>query len=411
MKKKFYLFIFLQLSIFSVFLTAKTNQNESCNFDKKTHYYLNQIPVTPITKTNIENKNLKIEKLAENKIPTNFEFKMQSVLNPFLPLDYKYPKNGVEIMFKEKPQKLNPIFSNETTAINKAITMELHELPSNTDYFQVAKITYAKKVNKETYVLEGAHGAKKKNFSSLQKAFEFIKAHKKKANSKKTWTIYLNGKYEASDPFFISDNIKIIGKGNDSEIILDTNTGFVLENADVSFENIKISRKEHPDEPRCVPIIYASKCTLNLKDVNLETENDEDLVKLFYTKAFFENLKLKSTQTKYTKCFSFIGSEVVMQNLDMQLKCNSVAVIVSRNSFSKLVNCNFTINAETICHVLELVNSNLKLNKFTAVRSPNTYNSDTCILANKKSKIKIANKTDINIQGFKYDKRQNNLWN
>ncbi|MEL3908372.1 MAG: FN3 associated domain-containing protein [Treponemataceae bacterium] len=352
------------------------------------------------------------------------------------------------IIDRKKPPKIEPIFSSQEKSSNEAITMSLPDLPASVDYFPVVKITpEAKQLDSGEYILNGidyqntnyrilayyedragnrgevfqkeisitpfsiyvnsekgssrGDGSVNKPFAKLQDAFNFIKNQKDKAGSKKIWTIFVEGEFNISNAIFISDKIELNGK--QAVFNLKTNVGFVLEKAEVSFSNINFVRKEHEDEPRNVPFIYSSNGILNLRDISFNATNGGTVVSLFNTNAFLKNINCESSQKKYTECFLINKSEVIFENFDFNLNCNSAVALACKDSLCQIVNSNFVLNSATACRVLDLKNTNANLNFFTAKRLPDVYNTDICISFDASSDIKLER---INISGFKYETKQ-----
>lgn len=349
---------------------------------------------------------------------------------------------------RKKPPKLEPIFSSQEKFSNEAVTMCLPELQKNTDYFPVVKITpEAKQLDNGKYILDGidyentnyrilayyedragnrgevfqkeisvtpfsiyvnsekgnskGDGSFNKPFAKLKDAFDFIKNQKDKAHLKKVWTIFIEGEFNINEAIFISDKIELNGK--QAVFNLETNVGFVLENAEVNFSNITFVRKEHEDEPRTVPFIYSSNGILNLTDVNFNATNGGTVLSLFNTNAFLKSVNLEISQKKYAECFLINKSEVIFEKLKFTLDCNSAVAVACKESLCQIVDSDFVVHSATVCRVLDLKNTNASLNIFTASRLPDVYNTDTCISFDSSSDIKLER---INISGFKYETKQ-----
>lgn len=347
---------------------------------------------------------------------------------------------------RERPPQLIPVFSSDEKITNKAVTIKIPSLPSASDYTAIVKITpEAKQLDRETYLLEGknsettdyrvvayyedaAHnrgeifqraitvapaaiyvdssktsgdGSARKPFNNLESAFELIKQKKEKAALQKLWTIYAKGTFTVNEAIFVSDKIKLCG--DKTKLILKTNVGFVLENAEMNIENIILTREEHPDEPRNVPIIYASNTTLNIIDCSFETKNDSTAIRLCNTKGFFQNIQFSSEQKKYTESFVCSNSELIIQNLQFYLKCGAAVAMVFDNCTTLLSNCNLSVEPQTVARIFEIKNSRISFEHVTAARLPDSYNTDTCIVADKNSTLK--NTENVDIQGFKYELR------
>lgn len=341
---------------------------------------------------------------------------------------------------KKNPPNIQPLFSTESFISSEPVLMQVPAVSDTSDYATVIKISpEAKKIDERTFLLFGESGNKtdyhivvynednaknksevfqkvisitpqsiyvdstvsrgtgtKENpFSNIEVAFNFIRDNKK---DNEFWTIYLKGNHILSEPILTKEKIKIIG--SNASITLKTNVGFVLQNADLTFENIFFSREEVTDEPRNVPIIYSDNSKLNLHNVNFETKNDGSSIRTFNTKAFFQDVHFKTEQEKYTECFIISNSELIMQNITFEIFCNSAVGLVLNKSICQLIDSSFTVETKTVTRALELKDSNLSITNFIATRLPDFYNNDTCIYLDKKSTI---NKTNVTLNGFRYE--------
>ena len=349
---------------------------------------------------------------------------------------------------KKKPPKLEPIFSKDK-AENAAVIMRLPELPANADYEPIVKISpEVKKQNDGSYILDGENarstsyrvvayyedaagnrgevfqteitvspfslyvdsehgstngndGSSKKPFSHINQAFEFIKNKKNTAHAKKIWTIYVNGNFAIDEPIFVGDKIEI--KGNNAVFNFQTNAGFVLENANVNFSGIIFKRTEHEDEPRTVPVIYASNSSMNIYSSQFDINNGGTVISLFYTSALFQNIIISSNQKKYSECFLIKNSEAIIHDVKLTLECNSAVAFHCSDSLCQFTNCNVNITSATACRMLECVRTNAELQNVAAVRLPDVYNTDACIFSDNASQI-TQNKMIIN--GFKYEHKR-----
>lgn len=345
---------------------------------------------------------------------------------------------------KKKPPKLEPIFTN-TDAVNSAVRMQLPSVPPESDYEPVVKISPEVKKQKDgSYILDGenenttmyrilayyedragnrgevfqkeitvspfslyvdsergqaiGNGSSSKPFAQIQQAFDFIKRKKDTAFAKKIWTIYVNGNFTIEEPIFISDKIEL--KGKNAIFNFKTNAGFVLDNAKVSLSNITFKRNEHEDEPRTVPVIYASNSILNMRDLDFEIKNGGTVISLLHTTALFENSTMTCSQKKYSECFLLKNAEAVIRNVQITLECNSAVALNCIDSLCDLTNCTITITSAIACRALECVRTNIALRNFTAVRLPDEYNTDACIFSDSNSEI---TKDKVTISGFKYE--------
>lgn len=233
-------------------------------------------------------------------------------------------------------------------------------------------------------------------FSSIPEAVDYInnKSRKiKRTNNSSYWKIYLHGDCILNEAILINHNLKIIANNKKSLIRFSKNAGFVISNSSFELNNCEVSRREQPDEPRAVPLIYAAYSTVNLKNVTLHAVEGGTVLTSLYSHLNIFDSAVISKQTNYCLMFNLDNSSAVLSGVEFDGSGFSVVAISCVNSNIEAENVKGRLTPGFTARFIEAWNSTVGLAGFECIRLPETaLNKDTAIWYNRKSKLDIQTK-------------------
>ncbi|PIE98327.1 MAG: hypothetical protein CR988_03260 [Treponema sp.] len=244
-------------------------------------------------------------------------------------------------------------------------------------------------------------------FLSIEDALAYIQelaGKEKDPDILPVWTIYLSGKTKISEPLLVTNNVQIKGQDN-AKIELADNVGFVAENCILKIANCSITRKESENEPREVPVIYASNSSVGLTDSDITSKNGGAIINLFNSHLESSNSSITSTQKHRCTVMNLNKSSAVIDSTKITAHGNSVVIISTISSKLKINSFDCVLYPKCVSRVIEGWNSKIEVSNFSCSRMPqDAFNFDTCIWYDANSSFRMTEPVSIN--GFKHNEQQ-----
>lgn len=202
------------------------------------------------------------------------------------------------------------------------------------------------------------------------------------------WKIYLRGDCVLSEAVLIRRNIKIIASDKRPEIRFLKNSGFIVHNSYFEIENCDIVRKEYPEEPREVPLIYGTNSAIKLNNVKLHAVEGGGVLTVFDSHIHAAGSEIISEQTGTCVIFDINNSSAVLQNLRFTGKGFSTVAISASGSTVEAEDIHCSLTPVFAARTVEAWNSEITLGKLQTIRLPeDKRNKDKAVWLNKKSKV------------------------
>ncbi|WP_029409446.1 chitobiase/beta-hexosaminidase C-terminal domain-containing protein [Treponema pedis] len=322
---------------------------------------------------------------SNKEVKINFqEIPEAELIAEISPKDYTRSKNQIILTGSEEGRTLYSInIYNKDFAGNKS--------PSIIKEFIIEKNALYVDTNSGS---KNAEGTPSDPFSSVTDAVNYINKISFAKNGKKTesekWKIFLRGDSILNEAVLITKNIKLISAEKRAVIRFSKNAGFVINGSSFEMENIDVFRRERPEEPREVPVIYASNAAVKLSGVKIHTVEGGSAVRAVYSHLDCSNTGVISEQTDYCVLFNLNNSSAVIRNTNFTGKGSSVAALSCSKCNIELDEITSNLTPGFTARFLEAWDSEIGLGKLNCIRNPETKNNkDTAIWYNRNSKLDI----------------------
>lgn len=244
---------------------------------------------------------------------------------------------------------------------------------------------------------KNADGNPSNPFSSIREAVDYINRisflHGIENSKNERWKIFLRGDSILNEAVLITRNIKFLPAEKRSVIRFSKNAGFVINGSALELEDIDIFRRERPEEPREVPILYISNGAVKLRGVKLHLIEGGAVLKAFYSHIDCSETDIISEQTNYCTIFNLNNCSAVLQNTSFTGKGLSAAAISCSNCNIEVDSITSTLSPGFTARFLEAWNSEITLGKLNCIRNPETQsNKDTAVWYNRTSKMDLKYK-------------------
>lgn len=244
---------------------------------------------------------------------------------------------------------------------------------------------------------KNADGNPSNLFSSIREAVDYINTvsflYGTENSKTEKWKIFLRGDSILNEAVLITRNIKLLPAEKRSVIRFSKNAGFVVNGSALELEDIDIFRRERPEEPREVPILYISNGAVKLRGVKLHVIEGGAVLKAFHSHVDCSETDIISEQTNYCTIFNLNNCSAVLQNTGFTGKGLSAAAISCSNCNIEVDSITSTLNPGFTARFLEAWNSEITLGKLTCIRNPETQsNKDAAVWYNRTSKMDLKYK-------------------
>lgn len=201
------------------------------------------------------------------------------------------------------------------------------------------------------------------------------------------WKIYVSGDCILNEAVLIRRNIKITALDKRSEIRFSKNSGFIVNNSYFEIENCEIVRKEDPEEPREVPVIYGTDSAIKLSNMRVHTIEGGGVLNIFNSHLEAADSEIVSEQTGSCVIFNLNNSSAVLHNLTLTGTGFSAAAVSAAGSKVEADGITCSLTPVFAARTVEAWNSEITLGRLNTIRLPeNKKNGDTAVWFNKKSK-------------------------
>lgn len=244
---------------------------------------------------------------------------------------------------------------------------------------------------------KNADGNPSNPFSSIQEAVDYINRMSFLYGTENVrterWKIFLRGDSILNEAVLITRNIQFLPAEKRSVIRFSKNAGFVVNGATLELEDIDIFRRENPEEPREVPILYISNGAVKLRGLKLHVIEGGTLLKALYSHIDCSETDIMSEQTNYCTIFNLNNCSAVLQNTRFTGKGLSTAALSCSNCTIEIDSISSILKPGFTARFLEAWNSEITLGKLNCIRDPETQNNkDTAVWYNRTSKMDLKYK-------------------
>lgn len=246
-----------------------------------------------------------------------------------------------------------------------------------------------------------ADGSSTKPFASLKAVFSYLNNYFKTAQDSGTAvTVFLKGSFRLNEALLITRPVKFKGAvsadktntGEKTEILLAENTGFVAEKTSLHIEDCVLKRSGRRNSQREVPVIYASRSDIKLKNTDISAEEGGAVLKLYGSHADMSNCTVTSIQAKYCSIIVMDNSSGVFSGLTVTGKGESAAGFSLLKSSAEITDTFCSLEVSSAAHAVEAWKSNINIALFNCIRLPeNTANKDSAIWLDSHSKLITKN--------------------
>ncbi len=241
---------------------------------------------------------------------------------------------------------------------------------------------------------KNADGNPSDPFVSIIDAVQYINRisaqNNKKESSSEKWKIFLRSDIILNEAVLITQDIKLVSADKKAVIRFSKNAGFVVNGASLEIENTDIFRREYPEEPREVPVIYVSNGTVKLSGVKVHVIEGGSVVKTFYSHLETSNSEIVSEQTGHCVLFNLNNSSAVLQDSSFNGKGSSAAAVSCSKCTIELDGIHSMLTPDFTARFLEAWDSEIGLGKLNCIRNPeNGSNRDSAVWYSRSSVLDI----------------------
>ncbi len=245
-------------------------------------------------------------------------------------------------------------------------------------------------------------GSKKFPFGTIDRAMRTISSLSKQ-NKKIKAKVYIKGTFSSNYSYIVSSPLWIIGtssgknNGESDVISFGKNAGWVVSSSLLQLERFTIKRKEVANEPRTVPIFYASLSHLGLEKVEVIGVEGGTMFSLSHASLSLQSSSILSNQSAYCNVIEANNAELSINSSNIECTSQKIIALDSQNSTINLENVRAGLNATYFAFFARCFNSNLTCqNALLSTKGADKLTD--AIIYNEASQLKIENCL---IEGFK----------